>query len=116
MDCQTDISNLTLLQATNLLRCIQESLTNTLRHSRADELAINIYQECNQLHVDIRDNGASTRHSTSDSQSTKHDESDVAKGNGLKGIQERMTELNGNATFHHSRAGFHTSLVLPEAI
>ena len=116
VDCQTDISNLTLLQATNLLRCIQESLTNTLRHSRADELAINIYQECNQLHVDIRDNGASTRHSTSDSQSTKHDESDVAKGNGLKGIQERMTELNGNATFHHSRAGFHTSLVLPEAI
>ena len=116
VDCQTDISNLTLLQATNLLRCIQESLTNTLRHSRADELAINIYQECNQLHVDIRDNGASTRYSTSDSQSTKHDESDVAKGNGLKGIQERMTELNGNATFHHSRAGFHTSLVLPEAI
>lgn len=103
IDCQTDISQLTLLQATNLLRCIQESLTNTMRHSKADELVISIYSKSNQLHIEIQDND----HSASTN--------NVIKGNGLKGIQERMSELNGSATFNNSCSGFHTSLILPEA-
>ena len=105
VDCQADISNLTLLQATNLLRCIQESLTNTMRHSRADELVISIYSNANQLHIDIKDNGGSASSNTNN----------VIQGNGLKGIQERISELNGSATFINSGGGFHTSLILPEA-
>ncbi|APE04451.1 hypothetical protein BM528_00565 [Alteromonas sp. RW2A1] len=103
VDCQTDISNLTLLQATNLLRCIQESLTNTMRHSKADELVISIYKKAAQLCIDIKDNGASAN------------TNNVIQGNGLKGIQERISELNGSATFINSDGGFHTLLILPEA-
>ncbi len=103
VDCQTDISNLTLLQATNLLRCIQESLTNTMRHSKADELVISIYKKAAQLCIDIKDNGASAN------------TNNVIQGNGLKGIQERISELNGTATFTNSSTGFHTLLALPEA-
>ncbi|WP_420934561.1 sensor histidine kinase [Alteromonas sp. A081] len=105
VDCRTDISHLTLLQATNLLRCIQESLTNTMRHSRADELVISIYKKANQLCIDIKDNGGSASASANN----------VIQGNGLKGIQERISELNGSATFINSDGGFHTSLILPEA-
>ena len=107
IDCQTNINHLTLLQATNLLRCIQESLTNTMRHSRADGLVISIYSNANQLHIDIKDNGGSSSASSS--------VNNVVQGNGLKGIEERMSELNGTATFSNSRTGFHTSLALPEA-
>ena len=107
IDCQTNINHLTLLQATNLLRCIQESLTNTMRHSRANELAIRIYSNANQLHVDIKDNGGSSSASPS--------ANSVVQGNGLKGIEERMSELNGTATFSNSSTGFHTLLILPEA-
>ncbi|WP_334064834.1 sensor histidine kinase [Alteromonas genovensis] len=107
IDCQTNINHLTLLQATNLLRCIQESLTNTMRHSRADGLVISIYSNANQLHIDIKDNGGSS--------STSPSVNNVVQGNGLKGIEERMSELNGTATFSNSRTGFHTLLILPEA-
>ena len=113
IDCQTNINHLTLLQATNLLRCIQESLTNTMRHSRADELVISIYSNANQLHIDITDNGGSS--SASSSASPSNSVNNVVQGNGLKGIEERMSELNGTATFSNNRAGFHTSLALPEA-
>ncbi|WP_269518602.1 sensor histidine kinase [Alteromonas sp. BMJM2] len=107
IDCQTNINHLTLLQATNLLRCIQESLTNTMRHSRANEFAISIYSNANQLHIDIKDNGGSSSASLS--------VNNVVQGNGLKGIEERMSELNGTAAFSNSSTGFHTLLALPEA-
>jgi signal transduction histidine kinase len=108
VDCQTNINHLTLLQATNLLRCIQESLTNIMRHSRADELVISIYSKANQLHLDIKDNGGSSSASPSNSANN------VVMGNGLKGIEERMSELNGTATFSNSSTGFHTLLILPK--
>ncbi|MDC8831953.1 sensor histidine kinase [Alteromonas gilva] len=98
--CNTDISGLSLLQATNLLRCIQESLTNSLRHGRADTLDIHIYRASDALIIDITDNGSGSTRFT--------------PGNGLKGMQERMAELNGSATFTCSETGFHAYLSLPE--
>ncbi|NVK55073.1 MAG: sensor histidine kinase [Alteromonadaceae bacterium] len=98
--CNTNISGLSLLQATNLLRCIQESLTNSLRHGRADTLDIHIYRVSDALLIDITDNGAGS--------------ANFIEGNGLKGMNERMAELNGSATFDHSETGFHVRLRLPE--
>ena len=74
---------------------------------------ISIYSNANQLHIDIKDNGGSS--SASSSASPSNSVNNVVQGNGLKGIEERMSELNGTATFSKSRAGFHTSLALPEA-
>ena len=78
-----------------------------MRHSRADELVISIYSKANQLHLDIKDNGGSS--------SASPCMNNVVKGNGLKGIEERMSELNGTATFSNNSTGFHTLLILPEA-
>ena len=74
-----------------------------MRHSKADELVISIYKKAAQLCIDIKDNGASAN------------TNNVIQGNGLKGIQERISELNGSATFINSDGGFHTLLILPEA-
>jgi len=70
---------------------------------------ISIYSKANQLHLDIKDNGGSSSASPSNSANN------VVMGNGLKGIEERMSELNGTATFSNSSTGFHTLLILPEA-
>ncbi len=98
--CDTDISGLSLLQATNLLRCIQECLTNSLRHGKASVLNIHMYRDANALHIDVTDNGTVN--------------TSISPGNGLKGMTERMEELQGSAIFERSEAGFHVRLCLPE--
>lgn len=99
IDCEGDLSELSLLQATTLLRCVQESLTNSLRHGKATQLNIRIRRDGGQLVTDIQDNGSA---------------GDFKAGNGLTGIRERLTELNGSALFNATSNGFHTVLTIPE--
>lgn len=99
IDSQGDLSELSLLQATTLLRCIQESLTNSVRHGKASQLRIVITRNNNQLITEIEDNGTA---------------GDYVPGNGLIGIKERVNELKGSAEFNVTRRGFHTTLMIPE--
>lgn len=64
-----------------ILRCVQESITNTLKHSNAKCMQIKIFAENNQLQVHIHDDGRSI--------------SDVVPGNGLRGMRERIERLQG---------------------
>ena len=77
-----DVSDVSLAEA--IVRCVQEAITNTLRHARASESWIRLWQEDDMLRLDIRDNGrASAR---------------FVPGNGLAGMRERIEKLNGILT------------------
>ena len=99
IDCEGDLSELSLLQATTILRCVQESLTNSIRHGKASELRIEISRKASQLVTEITDNGTA---------------GEFQPGNGLTGIKERVAELNGSTEFNASPRGFHTLLMIPE--
>ena len=99
IDCEGDLSELSLLQATTILRCVQESLTNSIRHGKASELRIKISRKASQLVTEITDNGTA---------------GEFQPGNGLTGIKERVAELNGSTEFNASPRGFHTLLMIPE--
>jgi signal transduction histidine kinase len=64
-----------------VLRCVQEIVTNTLRHARARNLWIKIEQHAGGLAVDARDDGRGA--------------SVLATGNGLSGMRSRLEELGG---------------------
>src|SRR5207249_4297704 len=64
-----------------VLRCVQEIVTNTLRHARARNLWIRIEQLPTGLAVDARDDGRGA--------------SALAAGNGLSGMRSRLEELGG---------------------
>jgi signal transduction histidine kinase len=68
--------------AESLLRCVQEALTNTLRHAGATRSWIRVWEEDGRVHLEIRDNGSSGRR--------------VVEGNGLKGMRERLSRLKGS--------------------
>jgi len=64
-----------------VLRCVQEIVTNTLRHARAGNLWIAIEQRDGVISVDARDDGCGA--------------AAVTAGHGLSGMRARLEELGG---------------------
>lgn len=82
-----------------LIRCVQEAVTNTIRHSEADNLWIRITQDgAGEITLTARDDGrgASLLH----------------LGNGLTGVRERIAQLGGEVSFD-TRSGFTVSAKVP---
>jgi len=69
-------------RADAILRCVQELITNTLRHAQAQELAIEIRQSLDgALSIAARDDGRG---------------GEVVEGQGLAGMRERFEALGGS--------------------
>jgi two-component system sensor histidine kinase DesK len=85
-----------------LFCCVQEALTNTVRHANASRLEINIARDGDRIAATILDNGHGSAQ---------------PEGNGLTGMRERVTELGG--TLHAGSArgqGFQVTLTLPAVL
>lgn len=83
-----------------LFRVIQESITNSIRHGQADEIEIEIKMDNDMLQLSVIDNGIGC--------------TNVKKGYGMKGIQERIETLNGRVEFSCSQGeGFKTKILVP---
>ena len=85
-----------------LFRCVQEAVTNTVRHAQASRLTIDIAHGGGQIAMHIADDGRG---------------SSAPEGNGLSGMRERVAELGG--TLHAASApgqGFRLSIALPAVL
>jgi two-component system, NarL family, sensor histidine kinase DesK len=89
--------------AETVLRCIQEALTNTLRHANATMCSIRLNEQGNALMLEINDDGKSSPQ--------------IKPGNGLRGMQERVAALAGTLQWRGGN-GFsvQVSLPLPAAV
>ncbi len=94
-----DIQNVELADA--ILRCVQESLTNTLKHSHGDRFMISLRREASELKLAMSDNGKAALN--------------FKVGNGLSGMKERILALGGSIRFEPSEGGFHTFICFREA-
>jgi signal transduction histidine kinase len=63
------------------IRCVQEIVTNTIRHSGAGRLAIRVVADDEGLHLHARDDGQGA--------------TELTPGNGLGGIRERVEHAGG---------------------
>jgi signal transduction histidine kinase len=64
-----------------IVRCVQELVTNAIRHSHASNVWIDLERSRDGLRLDVRDDGCAT--------------GAVDEGNGLRGMRERVTLLGG---------------------
>jgi len=85
-----------------IFRCVQEALTNTLKHSNATKFWVTIKPLDEDLYIQIEDNGENTGH--------------VVSGNGLTGMQERVEQIDGELSWKSTPAGFKLNLNLPYAV
>lgn len=76
-----------------VLRCVQEVTTNTLKHSDASNLWINLRVEEGAIEIDVQDDGQILV--------------DVGSGMGIASMRRRLEELGGGLTVNPNRqAGF----------
>lgn len=94
---ELSIDNIDL--AKTLLRCIQEAITNCLRHANATELWLKLSHCKGKLLLEIIDNGKII--------------GKLKLGNGLKGLQERVAELRGEVQFSTNQKALKIRICLP---
>lgn len=81
-----------------VLRCIQEALTNTLRHAGARSCHIRLHKQDAELVLEVTDDGSSPQN--------------ITPGNGLAGMQERINALDGSLSWRGG-SGFRLEARLP---
>ena len=91
LDTETD--KLTQDESTAVFRIFQETLTNILRHAAATEIGVRLWEEDNQLMLEIKDNGKGITDMKIDSPTSL----------GLIGMRERVYGINGTIQFSGTR-------------
>ncbi len=87
-----------------LLRIIQESITNTLKHANAKTLSVNVSSSATELHIDISDDGCGF-----DVAAARQ----TAKGKGLNSLDKRARMLGATLDVTGLPQGTRTTLRLP---
>lgn len=82
----------------SLYRIVQEALTNSARHSKSEKILIQFIYKENEIAFNIVDNG--------------NGNGVIIKGNGLKGMEERVALMGGEITFENNK-GFRIKGFLP---
>ena len=84
-----------------ILRCVQESLTNILRHANAKHSWIRLWREDDGVHLTVRDDGKAP--------------TTLQEGNGFKGLRERIDQLDGRFEVAVQGGSLSLSVYLPGA-
>lgn len=87
-----------------LLRIIQESITNTLKHAGAKTLTVNVINSETELRIDISDDGCGFDVATA---------RQTAQGKGLNSLDKRARVLGAQLDVASSPQGTRTTLTLP---
>lgn len=115
LELQQNLAITNVELADTLLKCVQESLTNSLKHSQSDKFTIVIFRDRNELVLEMSD---SMRHVDAQLPATGNSTSfgfkSVSPGNGLNGIRERIAMFGGEVRFESRSDGFCTFISIPE--
>ncbi|GMA27641.1 sensor histidine kinase [Arenivirga flava] len=87
---------------TTVLRTVQESVTNALRHAAASSIGVQVVTTPDAVAVRVLDDGRGVSGA-------------IRAGHGLIGLRERAELLGGSASFASAPSGFTVSVVLPRS-
>lgn len=92
------LSNVSPFIENILSMCLKEAVTNVVKHSKAFTCRIAIQQSWNEICITVQDDGIGIK-----------EERDLAKGNGLIGIKERLEFVNGSLDIYSEKG---TTLIM----
>lgn len=81
LDLEPELRVAEVGQAEALLRCVQEGLTNALRHSGAKHVRVSVRRTSDGVQAEVSDDGRG--------------QADAVEGHGLTGMRERIEEAGG---------------------
>ncbi|MGP7960757.1 sensor histidine kinase [Sanguibacter sp. A247] len=74
-----------------VLRCVQEAVTNAVRHAQAERVDVRVRVSPTHVHLAVRDDGRGAP--------------SLVEGHGLRGMRERVTALGGSVAIEPGSAG-----------
>ncbi len=90
------------LLAHTVFCCVQEAISNAVRHAEAQHVTVALHHAAGLLHLRIEDDGVAM---------TK-----VTEGNGLRGMRERLDEFGGELSVKKRQSrGFSLAISVPLA-
>jgi len=99
IDCRSAPPIRSVQLAEVFLRCAQESITNVIRHSNASKCQISLTESEDRCVLTVSDNGRF--------------ESEILPGNGIKGMQERVSAIGGAIRWAQSSEGCSVHIEIP---
>ena len=102
LNMELDESLVNARQMEVIVRCVQEALTNTVRHAAASQCEITLSSSEGFLKLSVKDNGGGT--------------GAAEAGNGLKGMAERVASIDGELDFNNAADGFMLNVKLPKRV
>jgi signal transduction histidine kinase len=104
LDISLVTSQLNARIAEVIFRCSQEIITNIMKHSNAGHCQIRLSQCDNWLTLSALDNGKPVHKKNYN----------IVPGNGLKGMTERISSVDGSMIYGFSNVGFSIDIKLPD--
>jgi signal transduction histidine kinase len=102
LDVPEDLGIYDPVRAETILRCVQEIITNAVRHSGAQNLWIESLKTADGVEVRARDDGRGVKQ--------------LKPGNGLTGMRERVEQVGGHLEIESTPStGFHLRVRIPNA-
>jgi signal transduction histidine kinase len=102
LDVPEDLRIYDPVRAETILRCVQEIITNTVRHSEAENLWIESIKTGEEVEIRARDDGRGSKQ--------------LRPGNGLTGMRERVEQVGGHLEIESApNAGFRLRARIPIA-
>jgi len=105
VESSPEINALSLKQ--QLMFCLQEGVSNAIRHGKANQFTLSAEKKDKQLSLYLSDNGVvkSIEQSTTQSVSPSENKSEKQLGSGLIGMQERLADFQGIVELIQTPAG-----------
>jgi PAS domain S-box-containing protein len=106
LDMASDLGHLSSEAEIAVFRVVQECLTNVYRHSGSDTCSLKLERQQDVLRLEVRDCGRGMPKSSNGTRSS---------GFGLRGMEERLRQLDGNLEIQSAESGTTIIATLPVA-
>lgn len=103
-NCQLSVQNIVAINSLSLKQqlvfCLQEGISNALRHGKANKLILTFKQLDSKIEISLKDNGQG--------------KAAIAFGNGLKGMQERLADFKGEVALFTTKDGCELNILVED--
>lgn len=100
---KVDLSSLSSLMESVLSMCLKEAVTNVVKHSQAEHCFVMISETKKEIRLQVEDDGAGKN-------------SIPEFGNGLQGMRERLSFINGTLAISAHSKGFKLEMTVPKVL
>lgn len=103
INMNVDVVDIPVLIENILSMCLRESVNNVVKHSKASNCCIDLSETKGDILLKVSDDG-------------KTDDMNFIYGNGLEGMKERLSFINGEFQAGRSSDGFEINIAVPKVL